>query len=178
MKTKILSLSLVFLFLGGFIHVANAELVVNIAYADVQEVFNQYQKTKELEDELKVQSEIQGQKIQVKRDEIDRLREKLQSQELLLTEEARKQREGEIIAKTQEFNEFVNSISQEINEREKGYTDEIIGDIMLKVKEIAEREGYRFVLDGTALLYVTPEQEFNLTQKVISELNQEYKRGE
>jgi len=47
MKTKILSLSLVFLFLGGFIHVANAELVVNIAYADVQEVFNQDKKTKE-----------------------------------------------------------------------------------------------------------------------------------
>jgi len=49
---------------------------------------------------------------------------------------------------------------------------------MLKVKEIAEREGYRFVLDGTALLYVTPEQEFNLTQKIISELNQEHKIGE
>ncbi|NQS89467.1 OmpH family outer membrane protein [Patescibacteria group bacterium] len=167
MKTKILSLSLVFLFLGGFIHVANAELVVNIAYADVQEVFNQYQKTKELEDKLKSQSEVQGQKIQVKRDEIDRLREELKSQEFLLTEEARKQREEEIIAKTREFNEFVNSISQEINEREQGYTDEIIRDIMFVIKELQSEKGYDSVYDKNSV--------DDITWDCIERLNKKYR---
>ncbi len=175
MKLKILGVLLIFLFLGGFIRVAKAELVVNIAYVDVQKVFDEYSKTKDFQTIWDSQKEEANKKIEAKRKEIEKLSEELKTQELLLTEEAKEKRKEEIIAKTQELNEFMKFISQEINKKNEEYSEEIFKDIKLKVKEIAEREGYRFVFYKDALIYVTPEPEFDLTEKVIHELNQEYK---
>ncbi len=174
MKIKILALSLIFLFLGGFIRVAKAELVVNIAYVDVQKIFNEYNKTKDFQAIWDSQKEEANKEIEAKRKEIEKLSEELKAQELLLTEEARKKREEEIIAKTQELNEFIKFISEDINRTNDKYSEEIFKDIRLKVKEIAEKEGYRFVFYKDALIYATPELEFDLTERVISELNQEY----
>ena len=175
MKIKILALSLIFLFLGGFIRVAKAELVVNPAYVDVQKVFDEYSKTKDFQALWDSQKEEANKKIEAKRMEIEKLSEELKTQELLLTEEVKEKRKEEIIAKTQELNEFMKFISQEINKKNEEYSEEIFEDIKLKVKEIAEREGCRFVFYKDALIYLTPEPEFDLTEKVIHELNQEYK---
>jgi len=175
MKIKILGVLLIFLFLGGFIRVAKAELVVNIAHVDVQKVFDEYSKTKDFQALWDSQKEEANKKIEAKRKEIEKLSEELKTQELLLTEEAKEKRKEEIIAKTQELNEFMKFISQEINKKNEEYSEGIFKDIKLKVKEIAEREGYRFVFYKDALIYVTPEPEFDLTEKVIHELNQEYK---
>jgi len=176
MKIKILALLLIFLFLGGFIRVAKADLVVNIAYVDVQKVFNGYDKTKDLQIAWDSQKESASKQIETKKKEIEKLKEELKSQELLLTEEAKKKRQEEIAAKTDELNKFINSVSQQINKKNEEYSNEILKDIKLKVKEIAEREGYRFVFTKDVLIYVTPELEFDLTEKVISELNQDYKK--
>jgi len=175
MKIKVLTLLLVFLFLGGFIRVAKAELVVNIAYVDAQRIFNEYNKTKDFQTMWDSQKEEASEQIEAKKKEIEKLREELKSQELLLTEEAKKKREEEIAAKANELNNFINTVSQQINEKNEEYSKEILKDIKLKVKEIAEREGYRFVFYKDALIYVTPEPQFDLTEKVISELNQDYK---
>ena len=43
------------------------------------------------------------------------------------------------------------------------------------IESIAEKEGYRFVFDRRSLFYVTPEKEFDLTDKVLAQLNEEYK---
>ena len=175
MKIKVLTLLLVFLFLGGFIRVAKAELVVNIAYVDIQRIFNEYNKTKDFQTMWDSQKEEASKQIEAKKKELEKLREELKSQELLLTEEAKRQRQEEIAAKTDELNKFINTVSQQINKKNEEYSNEILKDIKLKVKEIAEREGYRFVFYKDALIYVTPEKQFDLTEKVISELNQDYK---
>ncbi|MEA3485728.1 MAG: hypothetical protein U9R03_03360, partial [Candidatus Aerophobetes bacterium] len=54
------------------------------------------------------------------------------------------------------------------------YTPQILNEIKAVTKEIAVKEGYRFVFKKIDLLYATPEVEFDLTEKVLSELNQKY----
>ena len=53
------------------------------------------------------------------------------------------------------------------------YTREILQDIVNKIKEIAEREGYIYVFDRAALVYGAPTQD--ITEEVIAELNKDYK---
>ena len=77
------------------------------------------------------------------------------------------------------MDEFGVYIERRMIDREAKYTDGILKDLQTKlpsiIESIAEKEGYRFVFDLRSLFYVTPEKEFDLTDKVLAQLNEEYR---
>lgn len=162
---------------------AKAALDVKIGYVDLEKIFNEYEKTKELEAKLKMENEADQEMLSERRQiiekEINKLKEELETQALMLSESARKEKQTEIERRAEELDEFSAYIEQRNQEREAKYTNEILKDLQTKlpsiIESIAEKEGYRFVFDLRSLFYVTPEKEFNLTDKVIARLNEEYK---
>ena len=111
--------------------------------------------------------------------EIDKLKEELETQALMLSESAKEEKQVEIERRIEELDEFSAYIEQRNQEREAKYTDGILKDLQTKlpliIKSMAEKEGYRFVFDLRSLFYVTPEKEFDLTDKVLAQLNEEYR---
>ena len=154
-----------------------AELVVKIGYVTVQKVFDEYLKKVDLETQLKTEFDTRERELQALGKELMALKEELKAQELLLTESAREEREAEISQKEVYVNNLKGSISQDFQKKQEEYSQIILADIMGKIKEIAERDGYRLVFDSIALLYATPEAEFDLTDTVLSELNQAYQQN-
>ena len=169
----------VVLCLGFFSQFANADILEEVfkrmAYVDLQKVFQEYHKKQDLEAKLRAEGEAKRQQLQEKKQELVKLQQEYEAQKLLLTEEAKKKREQEINLKSQELKSFLDKISNEMKQRESQYTHEIVSDIKNKIKQIAKREGYRFVFDSAAILYAAPMQD--LTQKVIDELNKEYDKA-
>jgi len=168
---------------GLSVNTARADLVVNIGYVDLERIFQGYEKTKEFEAKLKMENEA-DQKMLIERrqiieKEIDKLRGELETQALMLSESAREEKQAEIERRAEELDEFSAYIERRMIDREAKYTDGILRDLGTKVpsiiESIAEKEGYRFVFDRRSLFYVTPEKEFDLTDKVIAQLNEEYK---
>jgi len=155
-KIKMLSIMAVALFLcaGLFSQIARADILEEVfkrtAYVDL------YQKKKDLEVRLRQETETGQKKLEEMREELERLKKEYETQELLLTEEAKKERQEEITAKV----------------KQDQYTQEIIQDIINKIKQIAEREGYIYVFDKAALVYAAPIQD--ITGLIIDELNREY----
>jgi len=152
--------SLIFLFfclcflMGLGLRPARADLVVKIGYVDLERIFRGYEKTRELEAKLKLENDADQQMLSERRQEIEKeiekLKEELKMQESILSESAREEKQAEIQRKTEE--------------------------LPLIIKSIAEKEGYRFVFDVRSLFYATPEKEFDLTDKVLARLNEEYKK--
>ncbi len=162
---------------------AKAALDVKIGYVDLARIFDGYEKTKELEARLQVENEADQKMLSERRQmiekETDKLREELETQALMLSESAKEEKQAEIERKIEELYEFSVYIEQRSIDREARYTDGILKDLQTKlpliIKSVAEKEGYRFVFDSRSLFYVTPEKEFDLTDKVIAQLNEEYK---
>jgi len=162
---------------------AKAALDVKIGYVDLERIFNEYEKTKELEVKLKMENEADQEMLSERRQiiekEIDKLEEELKTQALMLSDSAREEKQAEIERKAEELDEFSAYIEQRNQDREAKYTNDILNDLQVKlpsiIESIAEKEGYRFVFDRRSLFYVTPEKEFNLTDKVVAQLNEEYK---
>jgi len=154
---------------------SRADLVVKIGYVDVQKVFEGYQRKKDLEMKLRSEQEKARQSLEEKRKEIEALKEELIKQEMLLSESAKAEKEKELQDKTRELQEFVQSVQKQIQGKQDLYTQQIMDDIEAVVKEIAQKEGYRLIFRKEALLYATPELEFDLTEKVLSLLNQKYR---
>jgi outer membrane protein len=168
---------------GLSVNTARADLVVKIGYVDLERIFHGYEKTRELEAKLNMENEADQKMLSERRQmiekEIDKLKEELETQALMLSESAKEEKQVEIERRIEELDEFSAYIEQRNQEREAKYTDGILKDLQTKlpliIKSMAEKEGYRFVFDLRSLFYVTPEKEFDLTDKVLAQLNEEYK---
>jgi len=182
-KSLILLLICLSFMVGLSVNAARADLVVKIGYVDLERIFHGYEKTRELEAKLNMENEADQKMLSERRQmiekEIGKFREELETQALMLSESAREEKQAEIERRIEELDEFSAYIKQRNQEREAKYTDGILKDLQTKlpsiIKSIAEKEGYRFVFDRRSLFYVTPEKEFDLTDKVIAQLNEEYK---
>jgi len=185
---------LFFVFLLSFLFImgagkAKADLVVKVAYVDTQKIFQEYDKKKDLESRLNIQFESKKEELEKKREELENkkkeielLQDELKTQEGLITDIAKKEKLIQIEEKREELQNLAKglqdlstSIERSLRMQEEKYTEEIKRDMENATKKIAEREGYRFVFHKEALIYATPEPEFNLTGKVLSFLNQEYR---
>ena len=182
-RSLILLLICLSFMVGLIVNAARADLVVKVGYVDLERIFHGYEKTQELEAKLEIENKA-DQKMLIERrqmieKEIDKLKEELETQDLMLSESAKEEKRGEIEDRIEELDEFSLYIEQRNQEREAKYTDGVLKDLQAKlpsiIKSVAEKEGYRFVFDLRSLFYVTPEEEFDLTDKVIAQLNEEYK---
>lgn len=182
-KSLIILLFCLSFIVGLSVNTARAALDVKIGYVNLERIFQEYEKTRELETRLKLENEadqkVLSERRQLIEKEIDKLKEELEMQGLILSESAKQEKQAEIERRVEELDEFGRYIEQRNKEREAEYTDGILKDLQLKlpliIKSIAEKEGYRFIFDLRSLFYVTPEKEFDLTDKVIAQLNEEYK---
>ncbi len=182
-KSLILLLICLSFMVGLSVNAARADLVVKIGYVDLERIFQGYEKTREFEAKLKTENEADQKMLSERRQmiekEIDKLRGELETQALMLSESAREEKQAEIERRAEELDEFSAYIERRMIDREAKYTDGILKDLQTKlpsiIESIAEKEGYRFVFDRRSLFYVTPEKEFDLTDRVLAQLNEEYK---
>jgi len=184
---------LFFVFLLSFLFImgagkAKADLVVKVAYIDTQKIFQEYDKKRDLELRLNVHLEDERENLRKKREELENkkkeielLQEELKTQGGLITDIAKEEKLRQIEEKREELQnlgtelqDLSASIEKSLRTQEEKYTEEIKKDIDNAVERVATREGYRFVFHKEALAYVTSEPEFDLTDKVLSLLNQEY----
>lgn len=181
-STIILLFCLCFL-IGLGTSIAKADLDVRIAYIKLQEVVNGYEKYKELGAKAELDNELDRQMFNERRkeieDEIERLKSELEMQGLMLSESAKEEKQAEVERKVEELDELSKYFDRRYEERMAKFEKEVFEDLESKlpaiIMSIAIEEGYRFVFDTRFLLYWTPEEEFDLTDKVLARLNEEYK---
>jgi len=172
----LLFLAFLLCFLLGFgIRAPKAALIAKIGYIDIQKVFQGYKKTGDLEASLKKSQTEQRQNLEKLKEEIEKLRNEFKEGELMLTESAKEEKQAEIDQKARELDNLAQDVTEKLEGRREEYTDEIVKDILATTRAIAEKEGYRLVFSKDALFYATPEPEFDLTEKVLSELNEKYR---
>ena len=161
--------------LGLGIRAPKAALIAKIGYIDIQKIFQGYKKTGDLEASLKKSQTEQRQNLEKLKEEIEKLKDELKEGELMLTESAKEEKQAEIDQKARELDNLARDVTEKLEGRREEYTDEIVKDILATTRAIAEKEGYRLVFSKDALFYATPEPEFDLTEKVLSELNEKYR---
>lgn len=161
--------------LGLGIRAPKAALIAKIGYIDIQKVFQGYEKTGDLEVRVKKDQAEYQRNLDELKEEIEKLRDELKEQELILTEAAKEEKQAEVDRRITELDNSVRDMTERLEKKWEEYTDEIVKDILAMTRSIAEREGYRLVFSKEALFYATPEPEFDLTEKVILELNEKYR---
>jgi len=168
--------------MGGMLSIGSAQSVMKIGYIDLQKVFQEYEKTKEFNEKLQSMNEQAQRTLKEGRKSLEDLQNQFETQKALLTESAQQRKLKEIEEKAKELEDLTKSTQETLQKQQELYTQEIIKDILSVIDEIAQKEGWRLILDKSnpCVLYPRPEveipgDEFDLTEKVILRLNEKYK---
>ena len=140
-----------------------------IAYADLSLIFEGYKKTKDFDSELEGIQKTKQKEIDGKVDEIKKLQDKLS----LLSDKEKDTKKGEIEGKTKLLQEFQANTEIDLRKNRDERLKEILKDIQDVVEQIAQKEGYDFIVNDKVLLYGI--KTADISQKILDGLNEKYK---
>ncbi len=141
-----------------------------IAYVDVAEVFDNYQRTKDQDLVLKTAGEA-------KEKERNELTVKIRSMEdelALLSADARAAKQEQLIEKKRQLEDFDRVVRQELSEQRDKVVREIFQEIDAVVQDISTKGGYDMSFNNRVLL--AQKKDFDITAQVSAELAKKYKK--
>lgn len=175
MKLKlviILSLTTILL-VSGVISVLAQE--TKIGYIDSIKIFADYRETQEAERLYRQEvDQWTAQKTQMEQ-EIVRLRDELQAQSLMLSEEKKAEKKLELDRKMAEYQQFMDETFGDDGlaaKRNKELTQPIVEKINKILEDLGKEQGYSIIFDVANANIVYADKTLDLTDVVLTKLNQ------
>lgn len=161
-----------FLFLGVLVFAKEQK----IGFVESTRIFNEYQATQSANAQFNEFVSTCRDSVAKLQTNIASLKQELDAQKLLLSEEARLKKLDEIETLTETYNRYLQETFGPGGKVEQK-NDELMAPLLKKVNEaiekIATQEGFSMVIDlSDGIFYANPE--LNITELVINELNREY----
>ena len=154
---------------------AHARAEQKIAYVDLQRALNEIDEGKAAKANLKREFDQKQKLLDDKKAEFDRLRGDFEKQSMVMSEQARKDRQAELEKKGGELQGFFVQLQKELSEREREATRGIFDKMHAIVREIADAEGVSMVVQAEALVYATPS--LDITNELVRKYNARHKAG-
>jgi outer membrane protein len=151
-----------------------AEDGLRIAHVDSKLIFDGYKGTRKAQEEFDRQVAKWEQQANLLQKELASIKERLDKQSLMLSDEKKRELEADYAKKDTELKDFISKVygrtGELISENEK-VSAPIIQLIRKAVNEIALQEGYDMVVDRATGAVLFWKNENDLTQKVLDYLN-------
>jgi len=164
MKRMFLMLLMSVIFISGFVEAAD-----KFACVDLEQVFNEYQKTKDEEAKLTKIGEEKQKEIDSKLKEIDRLKEKMD----LLSDKEKEKVKVELDQKMEELRQFDRQVRTDLMRQRNEIIEGILQEINKIIEDYSKSKKYTIMFNSRALLYKN--KDLDITAELIEYLNKKYK---
>jgi len=165
MDGKKVSLAAGMILLGWLGSVWAADL--KIAYVDMQRVINECHAGNEAKKVIAQDGEKFQRLIAEKQKELQTLKESIEKQALMLTPDARANKEREYQAKLREFQRWGEDTQNELNQKRTQMERNISMDLIKVVQKIGADEGYTLILEKNESIVLFASKPIDITDQVI-----------
>ncbi|MBI5468489.1 MAG: OmpH family outer membrane protein [Deltaproteobacteria bacterium] len=164
------------LFLALLIFAAPAGAAeLKIAYANLQKALNESEAGLKAKDTLKDEAKKLEDELNVKQEEIKKLKAEIDKKGSVWNKETKDAREADFKNKTQEFQKKYMEYGEQLNKKKQETESDIIDELRAVVEEIAQKKGYTYVFErSVGGLLVAPASD-DLTDEVIKVYNKEFR---
>lgn len=149
---------------------------IKIGFVESKKVFSEYQATVTANSQFNEYVGVLRDSAGRLQTGIEKLKNELEAQKLMLSEEARLKKMDEIESLNKSYNQFLQDIFGPGGKVEQK-NDELMTPLLKKINDavskIAQQEGFAIVMDLTEGVYYAS-GDLNLTDLVVKELNREY----
>lgn len=173
MKKMILTAVLAICIVSMIPHAIVRAAEIKLGYIDTIKIFANFKETVEAEEVYKKEVEIWKKKAEEMETELAQLRENIQSQSLMLSEEKLQEKKLEFDQKARDYQKYMKDVFGETGEaakRNQELTEPIVEKINAVIAKMAEAEGYTMVFDSSQGNIVYADKAIDMTDKVIAEL--------
>jgi outer membrane protein len=167
---------------------AQAQRPLKVAVVDLQAVLDGSVRGKAAKDRLKEHGMQLQEEIKAKRTfkdereaELQKLRTEIRSQGLVLSEQARAEKEEKFRKQMRELkrfiddtNRYIEDATQEFREKEVSETQRLLLEVRKVVQEVGKQEGYSLILEGneSAAVVLYFNNAIDITPKIIQRYDQ------
>jgi len=150
---------------------------LKIGYVDLQKALNESEGGKKAKADLDEIIKAKQMVIDKKGKELEKLKNDLEKQSALLSEDAKKARQEDLDRKMRDFQRFVQDAQAEVKKREAEFTDELLKDLRKIIENIGKEEHYTLILEKVEGFVLYADKAIDLTDKVIKKYNENMKDG-
>jgi len=165
MSGKKLSVVAGLILLGWFGSVWAADL--KIAYVDIQKAVNESNAGKEAKKAITKDVEKFQRLVADKQKELQALKESLDKQVLMLTPDARANKEKEYQNKLREFQRWGEDTQNEVNQKRVEMERNISAALLKVIQKIGADEGYTVILEKNENIVLYVSKSIDITDRVI-----------
>ena len=129
-----------------------------IAYIDLQKALNQSEAGKAAKEKIAQRVKEHETVFDGRQKELKKLKDDLEKQALLLSEEARGAKQRDFDQRLKEFQRATKDAQEEVQQKDADYTRAILEELSKVIQDFGTREGYSMILEKTesAVLYADP----------------------
>ncbi len=171
---KLLELAVLGVFVFGFVGWVCAE-ELKMGYVDTNRLKAEYKEFAQAQAKFETQLATWQNKADSLQTDIIKLQQELGSQNMLLSEAAKMEKQELLRKKMAEFDQFRTKIlgpTGEAAKREKELSQPLVEKITQVIEKIAQRDGYTYVLDSSGGEVLFAPDSLDLTNEVLKELQQ------
>ena len=172
MKNKIAFFILILLLIPG-IAVAGSKLGI----IEVQRVLETSEPGRQALGQLTLDFEGMREDLEQERSKVEQLRQELQKQSMVLSQEAQQDMEAELRQKMQQFQQKYQSYQIQMQQKEEELSEPIIDLLFEVINNYAVENDFDMILDaqGSGLIYAR--EGINITGEIIEEVNKAWEAG-
>ena len=175
MRFKLVMMAALAAFIVQFGPLSSLAQEGKIGYIDSIKIFADYKETQEAERLYKQEVDTWTAKKQSMEQNIVKLRDELQAQSLMLSEEKKKERKLELDRLAQEYEAFMQETFGDEGtaaKRNKELTQPIVEKINKILEQLGKEQGYVLIFDVANANIVYADKALDLTEVVLVKLNQ------
>lgn len=165
-RTSLALMALAFLLSAGAVEAQT----LKIAYINSQEILVNAPGAEEAQQQFDQEMAGYQQEIARLETELQNMETALQQQQLTLSPEAKANREQQLQAKFQEYQQRSAQLQERANERRAALIQPVMDEITAVIETIREEGAYSLILDAAAGSIVSADPSLDLTQEVINRL--------
>ena len=163
------------LFLLTVVPALSAE--VKLGFVDLQKALNLSESGKAAKEKIQKKVKEHEGAIDARQKELKKLKDELEKQALLLSDEARGAKERDYQQKLKEFQRYTKDIQDELQQQDADFTRQILEDLFKVIKGIGEKEGYTMIFEQSESSLLYADDKIDLTDKVIKVYDAQAKKG-
>lgn len=165
MRVSILSILLVFCLAA----VAGAE--VKIAFVDMKAVIAKSEPGSKAMEQLKAQFKDMKDNLDAQKKSLDALKDELQKQSMMLSQEAKLDKEAQYKRKVRDFQDMGQNYQRKLQQAEQDLSKPIIEKLVQVVQDYGKKNGYTAIFDKQSSGMVYHQDSVDVTGAIIAELN-------
>lgn len=147
-----------------------------IGYFDLEKVMKTSKWGQDIQQKLKAEETKLESQLKEKREELQKFREDFKKTQAMLGAEAKKKKIMEFEKKRREGEQFIAEANRKMQRLSAELTRPMLEKIFDIVKEIAKKEKVDFVFEARRSGLIYAEDKYDLTSKIIKELDKQYKK--